>query len=128
MIDYKPGGVIRARSAGFARVLHVVPGQAVAEGDLLVSLENQDLEAEYASLRVDIEISKLRIKSLLSDGEIAMVQLEEESLLSNEKRLVDLEKLLSSLEVRATQSGQVIASDFEAKPVSYTHLTLPTKA
>jgi len=87
VIDYKPGGVIRARSAGFARVLHVVPGQVVAEGDLLV--------------------------------EIAMVQLEEESLLSNEKRLVDLEKLLSSLEVRATQAGQVIASDFESKLGTY---------
>ena len=119
VIDYKPGGVIRARAAGFARVLHVVPGQVVAEGDLLVTLENRDLEAEYASLRVDIEISKLRIKSLLSSGEIAMVQLEEESLLSNEKRLVDLEKLLSSLEVRATQAGQVIASDFESKLGTY---------
>jgi len=103
VIDYKPGGII------------------VAEGDLLVTLENQDLEAEYASLRVDIEISKLRIKSLLSGGEIALVQLEEESLLSNEKRLADLEILLANLEVRATQAGQVIAADFESKLGTYFH-------
>ncbi len=119
VIDYKPGGVIRARAEGFAKALHVVPGQVVAEGDLLVTLENHDLQAEYASLRVDIEISKLRIKSLLSTGEIASVQLEEESLLANEKRVGELEKLLANLEVRATQAGHVIASDFDAKLGAY---------
>ena len=115
VIDYKPGGVIRTKVEGFVRTLHVVPEQAVAEGDLLVTLENRDLKSEFTSLRIDIEISKLRIKSLLTDGEIASVQLEEESLEANQKRMVELEQMLANLEVRATQAGHVIVSDFEAK-------------
>ena len=119
VIDYKPGGVVRTRVEGFVKTLHVVPEQAVAEGDLLVTLENRELKSEYTSLRIDIEISKLRIKSLLTDGEIASVQLEEESLASNQKRMVELEQLLANLEVRATQAGHVVVSDFEAKLGTY---------
>ena len=119
VIDYKPGGVVRTKVAGFVKTLHVVPEQAVAEGALLVTLENRELQAEYMSLRIDIEISKLRIKSLLTDGEIALVQLEEESLESNQKRMVELEQMLANLEVRATQAGHVIVSDFEAKLGTY---------
>ena len=119
VIDYKPGGVVRTKVAGFVKTLHVVPEQAVAEGDLLITLENRELKAEYTSLRIDIEISKLRIKSLLTDGEIALVQLEEESLDSNQKRMIELEQMLANLEVRATQAGHVIVSDFEAKLGTY---------
>ena len=119
VIDYRPGGVVRTKVAGFARALHVVPGQMVAEGDLLITLDNPELDAEYTSLRIDIEISKLRIKSLLTDGEIASVQLEQESLDSNEKRLVELTRLRSNLEVRAIRSGNVIVNEFDSKLGTY---------
>ena len=119
VIDYEPGGIVRTKVAGFVETLHVVPEQVVAEGDLLITLENRELKSEYTSLRIDIEISKLRIKSLLTDGEIASVQLEEESLDSNQKRMVELEQMLANLEVRATQAGHVIVTDFEAKLGTY---------
>ena len=119
VIDYEPGGVVRTKVAGFVKTLHVIPEQAVAKGDLLITLENRELKSEHTSLRIDIEISKLRIKSLLTDGEIASVQLEEESLDSNQKRMVELEQMLANLEVRATQAGHVIVTDFEAKLGTY---------
>ena len=114
VIDYEPLSIVRANSKGFARSIHVVNGQAVEEGDLLVTLENLDLEHELHSLSIDINISELRSNNLFNAGEISQVQLERESLESMLKQKKDLEDRIADLTILAPQSGVVLARDLES--------------
>ena len=111
VIEYELLSVVRSNASGFAKSIHVVDGQMVDEGDLLVTLENPELEQELKSLLIDIEISKLRTNSLFNQEKISEVQLEKESLTSLIKRKAELEEQVADLIVYAPQSGQVLARD-----------------
>ncbi len=113
VVEYEPISVVRANVNGFAKQIHVTDGQTVQAGDLLLTLENRELEMELKSLQLDIQISQLRSDSLLSQGEVSQVQLENESLDSMIKRLTELESRLADLTVYAPASGQIIARDLE---------------
>ncbi len=119
VVDYEPLGSIRARVAGFANHIHVTEGQHVEAGQLLVALENPELESELSSLLIDVAISELRIKSLLTAGEIPSVQLERENLVSLKKRRDELQRLIGSLHVVASQPGTVIASELDSMLGTY---------
>jgi putative peptide zinc metalloprotease protein len=114
VIDYDPLSVVRANSNGFARAIHVVNGQSVQAGDLLVTLENLELQHELHSLQIDINISELRSNNLFNAGEISQVQLERESLESMLKQKKDLEDRIADLTIHAPQSGVVLARDLES--------------
>jgi len=91
----------------------------VAEGDLLVTLENPELLHELNSLVIDIHISELTAKSLFNDGRISEVQLEQESLKSMLETKADLELRVSELKIYAPQAGAVIARDLDSMNGSY---------
>jgi putative peptide zinc metalloprotease protein len=114
VIDYDPLSIVRAKSDGFAHEIHVVDGQEVQEGDLLVTLENVELQHELRSLLIDISISELRSNNLFNVGEISQVQLERESLESMLKQKKDLEDRLADLQIHAPQSGVVLARDLDS--------------
>jgi len=54
VIDYEPLHIVRSNSNGFIENIHVSDGQAVEEGELLVSLINPELRHELKSLMIDI--------------------------------------------------------------------------
>ena len=114
VIDYEPLSIVRANSTGFAESIHVVPGQQVEEGDLLVTLENPELQHELHSLLIDIKISELRSKTFFNQGEISSVQLEREELIAMHKRRTELESRIADLKIYAPQSGCVLARDLES--------------
>ena len=114
VIDYEPLSIVRAKSDGFAHAIHVVDGQEVQEGDLLITLENLDLQHELHSLLIDISISELRSNNLFNAGEISQVQLERESLESMLKQKRDLEDRIADLKIHAPQSGVVLARDLDS--------------
>ena len=119
VIDYEPLSIVRANTNGFAKEIHVVDGQQVSEGDLLVVLENRDLEHELLSLLTDIKISKLRLKALYAQSQISQVQLEQESLDSMIKKRDELQQHLANLKIRAPQDGVVIARELDLNEGKY---------
>ena len=119
VIDYEPLSTVRARAAGFAKVIHVVNGQSVEPGQLLVTLDNPELIEELESLNIDLKISRLRADALLSKGDVPALKLENESLAGMEKRREELVKLVACLEIRATQSGVVLARDLSSAEQTY---------
>ncbi len=119
VVDFKPHKIIRSASSGFARMIHVDNGQVVNQGELLLSLENPELEAEYNSLLIDIRISELKINSMVNAEEVALLQLEREHLAAAEIRKEELELLLDKLEVRALSDGVVLALDLPSKLDTY---------
>ena len=119
VVDYDQHKIIRAESPGFVREILVHDGQPVAEGDLLIRLENPELLAEYAGLVIDIKISELKIKSLLKSEDIASLKLEREVLDASLKRKSEIEISVAQLEIRAIRSGQVLGLDLESKQDTY---------
>lgn len=111
VFDYEPLSIVRSKTHGFASKLHVEDGQTVEKGDLLISLSNPDMQHELTSLQTDIEISKLTINTLLSENRISQMQIEEESMKSMKQRYAELTDHVANLEVRAPQSGTIIARD-----------------
>jgi putative peptide zinc metalloprotease protein len=119
VIDYEPLSIVRASAPGFANQIHVVNGQAVQEGDLLMTLENPDLKSELKSVEVDIRISQLRSQAYLEAEQISSLQLERELLASKFKRRSELQELVDTLEVRAPQDGNVLGLDLAIKAETY---------
>ena len=52
VIDFEELSIVRAEAAGFAQTIHVVDGQKVEAGQLLITMENRDLKTELESLWV----------------------------------------------------------------------------
>jgi putative peptide zinc metalloprotease protein len=119
VVDFKPHKVVRSGSSGFANEIHVENGQYVSKGDLLVTLENPQLQAEYQALIIDIRISKLRINSLLNAEEIALLQLERENLQALDNRRLELESLLGQLDVVSISDGLVLGLELFDKLGTY---------
>jgi len=119
VIDYEPLSIVRTNAAGFARTIHVVDGEDVTEGDLLVTLENPELQHELSSLLIDIQISKIRSNALFNSDRISEVQLEHDSLESLVKRKAELETRINDLEIFAPQDGTVIARNLETLEGKY---------
>lgn len=115
VVDYQPMGLVRAKAEGFASKLHVRDGDLVEEGQLLVTLENEDLENELDALRLDIKISELRTQALLNEGEIGKLKLEQEAQKAMLERQSELKSLISQLQVRAPKSGTVIAPGLKSR-------------
>ncbi len=119
VIDFEDLSIVRAEAAGFAKTIHVVDGQSVEAGQLLVSMENRELASELESLRVDVEIGELRCKTFHKTGDIASLKLELSSLESMYDRVEELTTLVGKLKIVAPQSGVVMASDLSGKENTY---------
>ena len=113
VIEYEPLSIVRANASGFANTVHVVDGQLVEEGDVLVTLENPELKQELSSILLDIQISKLRINAFHIDQDISKVLLEEELLVSLKTKQVELEQRISDLTIVAPQRGQVLGRELD---------------
>ena len=115
VIDFEPLHIVRSNSKGFIENIHVSDGQAVNEGELLVTLKNPDLRHELKSLMIDIQISKLRYNTFFNQGEVSQAQLEEKSLESMLKRQSELSERIAELYIYAPSSGSVLARDLDSK-------------
>ena len=115
VIDFENLSIIRAQTPGFVRSIHVVHGQHVNQGELMISMENRELSAELESLQVDLEISKLRSRTLLTEGDIASWKLEGLSIESMEERVQELSNRIDKLNLYAPRDGAVIASNLDSQ-------------
>lgn len=114
IIDFTDLAHVRPIASGFVRKIHVVDGQQVVEGELLVELQNEDLEVECRDLELAIEQSKARARIARYSGQIGQAQIEEANCQAYEDKLSERAFQLENLAVRAPQSGRVIARELAA--------------
>ena len=114
VIDHDPFSIVRARAQGFVQSLHVAEGQSVVEGELLVGIVNPELSQQLNSIQIDIAVSKLRIDTLMVDGLVSQVQLEQESLHALQQRENELRSHLANLDIRAPAAGRVFGDDLKS--------------
>ncbi|MCS7468782.1 efflux RND transporter periplasmic adaptor subunit [Stieleria sp. ICT_E10.1] len=116
-----------ARTDGVVKEIYVRDGQQVAEGDLLMRLENADLESTAESLSGEIQTTAQRltsIRSMLLDpatdakqsGRMAIEQRQLQSELNNLQSQLDLVRnQLSELQITAPIDGVVSAWQLKRK-------------
>lgn len=107
-ILHEPLTTIRAESAGFVNEYSVQPGQHVAEGDVLCTLENVELEAELRDVSHQLAASVQRVRAFQSAGEPAAAQRELESTNDLSRRREELAELVAQLQIRAPVSGVIL--------------------
>jgi putative peptide zinc metalloprotease protein len=119
VVDYEPLSIVRVRSPGFVRQVHVHPGQFVEPGELLVTIENPQTRLELAQIDLLIEQSSVRARMLHSDQNVVQYQIEQENRLSLEQQREELLGRTQALEIRAASRGHVIGRNLEALEGQY---------
>lgn len=119
VVEYRAPAVVRAASAGFVSKVHVQPGQFVSQGELLVTMANRELAAEFRLLQLSELKSQIRQRSLFQQQDIAALKAEEATEQSLSKKLRELEQKLSQLQIRAVADGIVDGDDLPGLTGTY---------
>lgn len=109
ILDHQNLEVVRAETPGFVRRIHVVDGEQVAYGQLLIELENEELANEVADIKASIHQSTVRSRQHIGKHDTAAAQVEAENHASLQKRLTEKQKQLDALIVRAPVAGRIMA-------------------
>jgi putative peptide zinc metalloprotease protein len=109
ILDHQDLAVVRAETPGFVRRIHVADGEQVAEGQLLIELENEELANEVADIKVAIQQSDIRRSQSIRNHETAAVQVEAEHHAALQKRLTEKLQQAEALTVRAPVAGRVMS-------------------
>jgi len=116
IVEYESPAIVRVEQAGFVTAVHVVDGQEVSCGDLLVELENRDLALRLKELQLEREKSFIRSRSFHHDSEIASYQAENASRQAIETQIAELQRKADSLRIVATADGVVLGEQLETLP------------
>jgi putative peptide zinc metalloprotease protein len=95
IVQLPDGSAVRAEVDGFIEELHVLPGQNVVIGELLVTLRNRELESKHADLLLQLRQAQLRRQAAINEHEAA-----------DAKVAADLETALGT---RLRQSAEQVA-------------------
>jgi len=107
---------VYATTPGRVTEVHVAPGSRVSKGDLLVRLTNDEKEQKRRSLELDRNVQQKEVELDRALDDQAQEQVARQMLAGIEKQLVDRERELSQLEIRAPCDGVVVAPPRIAEP------------
>jgi putative peptide zinc metalloprotease protein len=99
--------VLRAECPGFVARELVQDGEVVAEGQVLVELDNAEAAAELASRRLALDKQELRARLAYTRDEVSAFQAEQSKTEALRKEVAEYERYLATLQVRAPFAGRV---------------------
>lgn len=121
IVEYSTMAVVRAGSSGFVQKLMVQNGQFVKEGDILLTLVNEELQAELADLELQMEDARLLSRGYVQEGRMAAYQAEIKRYESLEKKRQQKRHQVEQLTVVAPLSGQLFGRNLPTLPETYVH-------
>lgn len=110
VVEFADLAVVRSDTQGFVERVHVIDGQTVAAGQLLVELRNDELEAGWRELELSLEQERVRQRIALSQRDASGVQVAARNLQAIAEKLSEIQRRVDRLRVVAPVSGRVIAS------------------
>ncbi len=119
VVQYAPLQPIRVNSPGFIRQIRSEPGDSVAEGEVLLTLENRELENELADLELQIQIQEIAQRIAHRENEMAEYEAIGKKLDSLKEQRSRVAGKVATLEVRAPIQGTIIAADLESLEGKY---------
>jgi len=108
IVRFENESVLRAGSDGFVQAIHVVDGQKVSQGQLLVELENPTLVTDVDLLESQLDECRIQVRQYLQAGELAKHQAELERKRSLEDQLAEKQAKLAELRFLAPFDGVVL--------------------
>ncbi|MCR9201584.1 MAG: efflux RND transporter periplasmic adaptor subunit [Planctomycetaceae bacterium] len=114
VVQLQDGRQVRAEVDGFVEAIHVVAGQQVAAGDVLLTLRNEDVRNQVEDLKLQIKQEEIRQQTAMQDlrsGDAAVAVSKQRSL---HQQLRQAERRLAGLTVRAPAAGAVVARNLSS--------------
>ena len=108
VVEYAPLEVVRASTSGFVDQILVEDGEVVTAGTPLVVMNNDELQLEIASLRLEIEKSQQRIRRLRNQQQMAAVDSEQSQRRSLHTQLAERLEQREQLSIVAPADGRVV--------------------
>lgn len=96
---------------GFVVEVHKRPGERVRAGEAIVTLENRDLIERRRSMRSQLDEFAISLREAVNKGDPATQGLAEERIRAATANLLELERRIQDLVVRALRDGVVAGGD-----------------
>ena len=111
--------IIRSDASGFLNAIHVIEGQTVAKGDLLLELENPELANELVELTRLRDEAKIQSRIHQQQGNQAMVQAETQRVHRLTDQIIEMQSAAKGLQVLATDDGVIVQRQLENRLGSF---------
>jgi putative peptide zinc metalloprotease protein len=98
---------LRAECPGFVEKVHVLDGESVREGQLLLELGNDEAASLLAKSRVDLARQELRARIAYQRGDVPEFQAEQAKADALRTTVENHESYLATLQIRAPMDGRV---------------------
>lgn len=108
VVEYGRNGLVRSRTDGFVRVVHVLDGQHVRAGDVLLELENQELTNECAAVALEMQQLAVRRRVAQDQRDASELQVLQRYELAMEERWSELCRRRDALHIRAPVDGLIV--------------------
>ncbi|RLS53829.1 MAG: hypothetical protein DWH91_13415 [Planctomycetota bacterium] len=109
IVEYADLATVRIDAPGFVETVHVINGQVVDAGTLIIRLRNEELTARVTDLELAILQSIAKRTSLMNRREVAAAQIERRQQQALEEQLAESQRKAETLNVRAPVAGRVLA-------------------
>lgn len=113
VLGYHEPSIPRCECEGFLVKVHVRPLAYVEEGDLIAEFRNEDIPFALATKQLEIAESQAKISVMQARGELANMQAEQSKLAALNEQIVELEKNVHKLQIRANATGTVVEMDLD---------------
>lgn len=124
IVQYKDPVAICVESSGRVKQVYVQNGQPVRAGDVLMVLENRTLQSQLRLLKLEMQRSVLTGQKCLQNNDVSAFQQEQTKRRETQQQIVQIEKKIDSLIVRASCDGTVKGD--ELQQLTGRHLTAGT--
>lgn len=114
IIEYDPPMVVRSPSDAFIEQVYVRDGQLVKQGDILLSLGNDELMSEQALLRKEMQQTEQKLRSARWERDSATVEELDAQLNNLQSQMVEVSEQVQQLQVIAPSDGRVVARRLES--------------
>ena len=108
IVQFHNESIVRADASGFVTAIHVVEGQTVTKGDLLLELENPELANELVELTRLRDEAKIQSRIHQQQRNQAMMQAETQRVYRLTDQIVEKQSAAKGLQVLATDDGVIV--------------------
>ncbi len=121
VVSLPEGCRVHTQVNGFIETLHVVDGQPVHAGELLMTLRNADITNKHRDLEIQIQQEQIRQQIAMKEHDAGDASVANSNLKSLRQRLVQTLDQYNALKIYAPVTGQVVAPDLASRQQSYVH-------
>ncbi len=120
VVEFSDGEVVRPNTSGFVETVHVKNGQDVVAGQLLISLQNDDVTNQFHDLEQQLAQEELRLQTAAGEHNSGALNVAQGNLVSLSRQLEECKKQLDGLQIRSARAGKVIARDLPSLVGTFT--------